>query len=176
MYTTKGETQRSMVNSEIKAKVVRVVNEDKGVQEMSIKDALALAEESGLDLINLTPNLEVPTVKIGDYSKYLYEKKKKEKEAKKKQKANIQELKEVQVGCDIAHHDICVKAKNIDRLLKEGDKVNIVVKFKGRTARSIGNGPDIIHRILNEVTRPYKIDKDIATEVNKVTICISPSK
>ena len=165
-----------MVNSEIKAKRVKVINEEKGVTEMSIKEALTMAQERGMDLINLTPNLEVPTVKIGDYSKYLYEKKKKEKENKKKQKAKTSDIKEIQLNCDIAQHDMSIKAKNIDRILLEGDKVNLVVKYNGRTVKTISNGPKILNSLLSYVKSKYKIERDIKIENNRVTMCISLSK
>lgn len=166
-----------MINYEIKAEKVNLVNEEtKGISLVSFEEAIKKAEERELDLVNLTPGLEVPTVKICDYSKLMYEKKKKEKEAKKKQKATTQNIKEIQLGCDIAKHDLAIKAKNVDRIIDDGDKVNIVVKFKGRMIRSINNGPSIIEELLSNLVHSYKVDKEIKIEANKVSMCISPCK
>ena len=123
-----------MVNNEIKAKEVRLVNNDtKGITQMSTEEALKLADEQGLDLICISEKDEVPVVKIGNYKKFLYEKQKKDKENKKKARLSSQETKEIQISDVIAEHDLEIKANSADRIIKEGNKINLSFKTKIKT-------------------------------------------
>jgi translation initiation factor IF-3 len=92
--------------------------------------ALAAAEKSSLDLVLISPNANPPVAKIMDYGKYRYDQQKREKEAKKKQK--VIEVKEVRLSLSIEKHDLEVKAKAASKFLKDGDKVKVSVRFKGR--------------------------------------------
>lgn len=166
-----------MINEEIKSAVVRVINnEGKGLTEMSLKDAIALAEESEEDVICINDKDEIPIVKIADYGKFLYEKQKKEKDNKKKARLKAQDVKEIQIGDSIAEHDLKIKAKNADRILADGDKVKLVIRYKGRSIRLINQGPEKLQALANLITASFKIDKTPQIEGNKVTMVVSPCK
>lgn len=166
-----------MINNEIKAKEVRLVgDEGTGARVISTVEALRLADEQGLDLICVSDHGEIPVVKIGDYNKFIYEKQKKEKENKKKAKMNSQELKEIQISDSIAENDLKTKAKNIDRILKEGDKVKLVIKYKGRMARYVSEGVERIEALEQMVTFKHRIDKPAKIEGNTVSMVVSPLK
>ena len=96
----------------------------------SIQEALKMAQEQGLDLVEISPNADPPVCKIIDYNKFLYEKKKKEKEMKAKSKAS--EVKEIRFTPNTDDHDFDFKAKHAEKFLKEGNKVKAYVQFKGR--------------------------------------------
>lgn len=166
-----------MINNEIKAHFVNVVNtETKGLTKMTLADAIKLAEETDEDVVLLNDKADIPVVKICDYKKMVYEKQKKEKENKKKARLNAQTIKEIQISDAIAAHDMEVKAKNIDRILTDGDKVKIVIKYKGRSMRFISNGASKIQSLANMVTVKYNIDKTPSIEGNSVSMIISPYK
>jgi translation initiation factor IF-3 len=97
---------------------------------MNIRDARRVAEERNLDLVNVAPNAKPPVCRIMDYGKFKYEQSKKEKEARKNQKVIL--LKEVRMTPNIEDHDFQVKLKNVLKFLKEGDKVKVSVRFRGR--------------------------------------------
>ena len=165
------------VNSEIISQQVKLVDngDNKGVQLISRAEALQLAEKQGLDLVALNDD-EIPVVKIVDYNKFMYEKHKKEKENKKKAKLNSQELKEIRITESIADNDLKTKAKNIDRILKDGDKVKMSIRYRGRSIKNISGGTEKLKKLLSLVTFSYKIDKDIKTEGNTVSMIIAPLK
>lgn len=166
-----------MINREIKADKVNVVNaENKGLTLMSLDDAIALAEQTEEDVILVNDKGDIPIVKIGDYSKLLYEKQKREKENKKKARLNSQETKEIQIGDATAEHDLMVKAKHIDRILTEGDKVQISIKYKGRSVRFIDEGPSKLQNLANMITAAYKVEKTPRIEGNKVSMIVAPVK
>ncbi len=119
------------VNKEIFAPQVRLIDENgQMVGVMSSREALAIAESRGLDLIEIAPTANPPTCKIMDYGKWKYESKKKEKEAKKKQ--TVITIKEIQVRPRTDEHDIEVKVRNARRFLLDGDKVKVNLRFMGR--------------------------------------------
>lgn len=164
-----------MVNYEIKSKVVDLVNSDgKGLQRMKLEDAITLAEKTGDDIICVNQKGDIPVVKIGNYKKFLYEKEKKARESKKKYRQNFQDLKEIQMSDVIAEHDMKIKAKNASRILKEGDKVKLVIKYKGRGIRLIAQGPAKLHTLLRFIDVNYTIDKEAKIEGNRVIMIISP--
>lgn len=164
-----------MVIKEIKTSNVVLVSED-GLVEMSTEEAKAEAEKQGLDLVVMNEKGDKTIVKMLDYSKYKYEKAKQSKENKKKQRLNTQALKEIQISDVIAQHDLSIKAKNIDRILLDGDKVQISIKYKGRAIRNIAQGPEKLQQLVNLVTAKYKIDRTPKIESNRVTMIISPVK
>ncbi len=132
-------SKENKINEEIRDKELRVIDESgEMIGIMSRDEALALAEEKKLDLVNISPNAKPPVCKILDYGKYRYEIQKREKEAKKKQKT-IQ-VKEIRLSTFIEDHDIQVKAKTACKFLKEGDKVKVSLRFRGRE-RPYGQGP-----------------------------------
>lgn len=164
-----------MIIKEIKTSNVVLVSED-GLAEMSTEAAKAEAEKQGLDLVVVNEKDGKTLVKILDYNKYKYEKAKQNKENKKKQRLNTQDLKEIQISDAIAQHDLEIKAKNIDRILSDGDKVQISIKYKGRAIRNIAQGPEKLQQLVNLVTVKHKIDKTPKIEGNRVNMVISPVK
>lgn len=166
-----------MVNFEIKAEYVVVVsNENDGIVEMKLTDAVALAEKTGEDVILLNAKGDKPVVKIGDYNKFLYEKQKKEKENRKKARMNSQETKEIRISDAIAQHDLEIKAKNADRMLGDGDKVMLVIRYKGRSIRFIEDGPSKLAQLENLISTEHKIEKTPKIEGNRVYMILAPTK
>ena len=119
------------INHFIRAQQVRLVGDNVEVGIYSVQDALKQAQEQGLDLVEISPNVDPPVCKIIDYNKFLYDKKKKEKEMKAKSKAS--EVKENRFTPNTDDHDFDFKAKHAIEFLKEGNKVKAYVQFKGRS-------------------------------------------
>ena len=164
-----------MINHEIQSDYVNVVGEE-GLTKMTLDEAIRLAEETGEDVVMVNNSRDIPVVKIMEYSKYLYDKKKKEKDNKKKSRMSSQDTKEIRISDSIAENDIMVKAKNVDRILKDGDKVKITIRYKGRLIRQINEGPEKIKYLVSKVTEEFKIDKEPKIEGNIVSMIIAPSK
>ncbi|NDF98493.1 MAG: translation initiation factor IF-3 [Chitinophagia bacterium] len=118
------------INQLIRVPQVRLVGENVEVGIYSLQDALRLSQEQGLDLVEISPNVDPPVCKIIDYNKFLYDKKKKEKEMKAKSK--VSEVKEIRFTPNTDDHDFDFKAKHAIEFLKEGNKVKAYVQFKGR--------------------------------------------
>lgn len=118
------------INHMIRVPQVRLVGENVTVGVYSIAEAQRIANEQGLDLVEISPNAEPPVCKVIDYNKFLYEKKKKEKEIKAKSK--VSEVKEIRFTPNTDDHDFDFKAKHAENFLKEGNKVRAYVQFKGR--------------------------------------------
>lgn len=166
-----------MINNEIKSEMVSVVNNDgKGVKVMKLTEAMKIAESQGLDVICINDKADTPIVKIMDYGKFQYEKAKRAKDNKKKARLNAQDTKEIVISDSIAEHDLMIKAKNIDRILKDGDKVRLTIRYKGRSVRLINQGPEKLQALTNYITANYKVDKAPKIEGNKVTMCVAPVK
>ena len=119
------------INEEIRVREVQLIDKDganKGVTE--INAAIAMAQEAGLDLVEIAPNSSPPVAKILDYGKYKYQAQKKAAEARKKQK--VVEIKEIKLRPMIDDHDYDVKMRSIERFFEEGDKVKVTLRFRGR--------------------------------------------
>ena len=110
---------------------------------MGIREALAIAEEANLDLVNVSPNAEPPVCKILDFGKYRYELQKKDKMAKKNQKT--MQVKEVRLSTFIEEHDVNVKANTAIKFLKDGDKVKVSLRFRGRERDYTAKGFDVMN-------------------------------
>lgn len=126
-----GREVRARVNELIKENEVRVIDADgQQVGVIRIKEALALAEEAGLDLVEVSPNAEPPVCRIMDYGKYRYEQSKKQAEAKKKQA--VVEVKEIKLRPKTEKHDLDFKVRNIRKFLAQKNKVKVTLRFRGR--------------------------------------------
>lgn len=161
------------INEEIRAKEVRVIDaegEMRGV--LSIKEALALAEEGNLDLVNVSPNAEPPVCKILDYGKYRYELQKKEKQSKKNQK--VTQVKEVRLSTFIEEHDIQVKANTAKKFLKNGDKLKVSLRFRGRERDYTAKGFDVMNRFAEEVSEFGVVEKKPKFEGRSLTMFLGP--
>lgn len=163
------------INEEIRVKEVRVVA-DNGEQlgVMSTESALEKAYSVGLDLVLIAPSATPPVCRIMDYGKFRYERDKREKEAKKKQQ--VVDVKEVQLSCRIDTHDFNTKANNAIRFLKGGDKVRVVLSFKGREMAHTEVGFEIIERFLDLCSEYGAADKAPALDGRRMSVVISPIK
>ena len=126
----KEQQQEHRTNHMIRVPQVRLVGDNVEVGVYSIQEAIRMAQDQQLDLVEISPNADPPVCKIIDYNKFLYEKKKKEKEMKAKSKAS--EVKEIRFTPNTDDHDFDFKAKHAEKFLKEGNKVKAYVQFKGR--------------------------------------------
>lgn len=160
------------VNEQIKVNEVRVVDEEgemKGV--MSVPDAIALAEEAGLDLVEVSPNASPPVCKILDYGKYKYEQQKKASEARKKQK--VVDVKEVKIRPGIEEHDYQVKLRNSRRFLENGDKLKVTMRFRGREMAHQNIGMDVLKRMIEELSDVGKVDLQPKMEGRQIIMVMS---
>ena len=139
---------------------------------MGIREALAIAEEANLDLVNVSPNAEPPVCKILDYGKYRYELQKKDKIAKKNQKT--MQVKEVRLSTFIEAHDVNVKANTAIKFLKDGDKVKVSLRFRGRERDYTAKGFDVMNSFADQVSEYGVIDKKPKFEGRSLTMFLSP--
>lgn len=153
---------------------MRVIDETgKQLGVMSLEKALRAARERNLDLIQITEKVEPPVCKIMDYGKYLYLQKKKEKQAAKKQKGG--ELKGIRLGFNISQHDLEVRARQAEKFLKEGNKVRIEMRLRGRE-KALGNfAKEKINKFLETLTSliPYKVERELKREQRGFIMIIS---
>ncbi len=169
-YTAIKELQ---INGQIKDREVRVIGAD-GTQLgiMSNAEAQRLADELSMDLAKISPNATPPVCKIMDYGKYRYEQIKREKEARKNQK--IIELKEIRLSMNIDDNDIRIKAKNAAKFLKEGDKVKVSLRMRGRQTAYAENARQVVlsfYEILKDISQ---IEKKPVTEWRNITMILAP--
>lgn len=164
--------QELPINEQIRAKDVQVIDETgekKGI--MNINDALDLAYDKKMDLVLVSPNLDIPVCKIMNYGKYKFEQSKKEKEAKKKQK--ISELKEIRITPNIEQHDFEFKAKNIRKFIEEGNKVKITVRFRGRELNYVKLGEETLNKFIDNLSDIATPDKKAILEGKNMFIILS---
>jgi translation initiation factor IF-3 len=148
----KEQQQEHRTNNMIRVPNVRLVGENVTVGVYPIAEAIKMAQEQALDLVEISPNADPPVCKIIDYNKFLYEKKRKEKEMKAKSKAS--EVKEIRFTPNTDDHDFDFKAKHAEKFLKDGDKVKAYVQFKGRAIQFRERGELLLLKFaerLNEV-------------------------
>ena len=139
---------------------------------MGIREALAIAEEANLDLVNVSPNAEPPVCKILDFGKYRYELQKKDRMAKKNQKT--MQVKEVRLSTFIEEHDVNVKANTAIKFLKEGDKVKVSLRFRGRERDYTAKGFDVMNNFAELIAEYGVIDKKPKFEGRSLTMFLSP--
>lgn len=160
------------INEEIRAREVRVVsesNEQLGV--MSLKDALAMAEEQQLDLVEVAPTGKPPVCRVMDFGKFRYEQQKREKDAKKKQK--VFTLKEVKLRPNIEDHDFYVKLKAAQRFLEEGNKVKVTIMFRGRELSHPELGRKVLMRVAEELKEIANMERDAKLEGRNMTMVMA---
>ena len=148
----KEQQQEHRTNNMIRVPNVRLVGENVTVGVYPTIEALKMAQDQALDLVEISPNADPPVCKIIDYNKFLYEKKRKEKEMKAKSKAS--EVKEIRFTPNTDDHDFDFKAKHAEKFLKDGDKVKAYVQFKGRAIQFRERGELLLLKFaerLNEV-------------------------
>lgn len=163
------------VNHQIGAREVRLISpEGNQIGIVPFKKALQMAEELGLDLVEVGPDANPPVCKIMDYGKFRYEKEKKAKLSRKKQK--ISELKELNIRPKIDEHDYQVKIKNALRFLNDGDRVKVIVRFRGREEAFKDRGKNLLNRIVEDLKKVGRVEQDIKSEGSSLTITLAPKK
>lgn len=167
--------KKYVINEDIREKEIRVIGSD-GSQLgiLSSREALKMAEEAELDLVMISPSAKPPVCKIMDVGKFIYEQAKKEKEAKKNQK--VISIKEVRVSLTIEEHDIAIKAKNAMKFLKDGDKVKITVRFRGREMELSHMGAKILENFIKKLEDVSVVEKPIKREGRNMTVVLGPKK
>ena len=139
---------------------------------MPIAAALEAAEEAGLDLVEVSPDMEVPVVKILDYGKLRFEAQKKKAAARKKQKTA--DLKEIKMRPNIDTHDYQVKTKAITRFFESGDKVKITLRFRGREMAHQHLGMELLQKVKEEFDAVAKVELEPKLEGRQMTMVMAP--
>ena len=161
------------INEEILDKEIRVIGDDgEQLGIMSSEAAMKIAEEKELDLVKISPMAKPPVCKIMDYGKYCFEKQKREKEAKKKQQTV--ELKEIQISYRIDTHDYETKLNQARKFLSSGNKVRVVMKFRGREMSHMAMGRDILEKFLADTHEVGSCDKKPVLEGRFMSMVINP--
>lgn len=171
-------TKELRINRQIRAREVFVIDAEGNQQGvMNTFAAMELADEAGMDLVEVSPNANPPVCKILDYGKYRYEQEKRNREAKKHQ--TIVKLKEIRMQPKIERHDMEFKTKAIADFLSEGNKVKISVRFRGRELAHTELGKvvlDTILQILTEKEVKFNLDRQAMMEGRMMSLIISPAK
>ena len=161
------------VNEQIRVREVRVVSED-GAEVMPTRKALDLARQQGVDLVEISPNAQPPVCRLIDYSKFLYQQKKRQKELKQKQVK--QEVKEIRFGPQTDDHDYQFKLKHAKEFLEEGNKVRAYVFFKGRSILFKEQGEVLLLRFANDLEEYGKVEQMPLLEGKRMIIMLTPKK
>lgn len=162
------------INERIRAREVRLVGDNVEPGIYSTHEALKLAEEQGLDLIEISPNAAPPVCKILDYQKFLYQQKKRLKEQKAKSTKVV--VKEIRFGPQTDDHDYNFKLKHAQGFLKEGAKVKAYVFFRGRSILFKEQGEVLLLRFANDLEEIGKLEQMPVLEGKRMTIMLSPKK
>ncbi len=170
VFTIANEHQ---INEQIRDKSIRVIS-DEGEQLgiMSAREAMNIAEERGLDLVKISPGAQPPVCKIMDYGKFRFEQAKRQKEAKKNQK--IITIKEMRLSTTIDKHDLDVKAKNVSKFLKDGDKVKVSLRFKGRQMTHTEMGRQVMEQFYAMVQDDAMMEKSAKLEGRSMFMILAP--
>jgi translation initiation factor IF-3 len=161
------------VNDRIRAEEIRLIGADgENIGVISPARALEMAEEAGLDLVEISPNATPPVCKIMDFGKYKYEQQKREAEARKKQKTI--EVKEVKFRPGTDTHDYEVKMRNVLKFLEGGDKVKITLRFRGREMAHQNLGRDLLERIAGDVEGVGRVENMPKMEGRQMIMIIGP--
>ena len=139
---------------------------------VSIQDALAIAEEAGLDLVEISPNADPPVCKITDLGKMKYQSQKKAAEARKNQR--VIEIKEIKMRPNIDDHDYETKMKAVRRFFDEGDKVKLTLRFRGREMAHLELGMELLNRVKAEVEGIAKVEAEPKLEGRQMMMVLSP--
>ena len=162
------------INEQIRVREVRIVGEDIESTVMPTRQALQLAEEKGVDLVEISPNAQPPVCRLIEYSKFIYQQKKKQKEMKAKQ-VKI-ELKEIRFGPQTAEADYNFKLKHAVEFLNDGNKVKAYVFFKGRSIVFKEQGEVLLLRFANDLEDIAKVESMPVLEGKRMSIILAPKK
>ena len=163
------------INEEIRDKEVRLIS-DSGEQLgiVPIQRAQDIAVEKGMDLVKIAPQAKPPVCKIMDYGKFRFEQAKREKEARKNQR--VVEIKEIRLTPNIDIGDLNTKVKNACRFLKDGDKVKVSVRFRGREVTHASLGQELLHRFAELCSECSTVEKQPKLEGRQMLMFLAPAK
>ena len=162
------------INEQIRCREVRIVGDDIESEVLTTREALQLAQQKGVDLVEISTNAVPPVCRLINYSKFLYQQKKKQKELKAKQ-VKI-EVKEIRFGPQTDEHDYNFKLKHAKEFLSEGDKVKAYVFFRGRSILFKEQGEVLLLRFANDLEEYGKVEQMPVLEGKRMIIFISPKK
>lgn len=163
------------VNDRIRVNEIRLIGaEGENVGVVTPRQGIAMAEEVGLDLVEISPNASPPVCKIMDFGKFKYEQQKRESEARKKQKTI--EVKEVKFRPNTDTHDYDVKMRNVFKFLENGDKVKVTLRFRGREMAHQNLGRELLERVADDVQEIGKVENMPKMEGRQMVMMIGPSK
>lgn len=161
------------VNEQITSNEVRLIGADGSNHDVvGITEAMEMAYEAGLDLVEISPNANPPVCKVLDYGKYKYQAQKKAAEARKKQKTI--EIKEIKMRPNIDTHDYDVKMRNALRFLGHGDKVKVTIRFRGREMAHQNLGLQLLHRVRDEIDEVAKVEFHPRMEGRQMIMILAP--
>ena len=169
-----GKEPQHRINEMIHATQVRVVGDEIESAVYPLRQALAMADEMGLDLVEISPNANPPVCRIIDYSKFLYQLKKKQKEIKAKSVKVV--VKEIRFGPQTDDHDFNFKVKHAQEFLQEGAKVRAYVFFKGRSILFKDQGTELLTRIISALEDYGKLESEPRLEGKKMFVMLAPKK
>jgi len=163
------------VNHEIKAREVRLIGPDgKQLGIMSLKDALRYAQDAQLDLVKIASAAKPPVCKVMDFGKFKYEQSKREKEARKNQK--VINVKEIRMNPTIDEHDFQVRLRNTLRFLKDGDKVKVSIRFRGRQMAHTKLGEEVLNKMAENIKELGVVEKKPKMEGRNMIMVLSPKQ
>jgi len=160
-------------NEEIRVREVQLIDHtgaNRGT--VSIQEALNIARDAGLDLVEISPNNNPPVAKVMDYGKYRFQEQKKAAEARKKQKTV--EVKEIKLRPGIDKHDYDVKMRSMERFFQEGDKVKVTLRFRGREMAHQELGYKLLQRVKDDTTRLAKVESEPMSEGRQIVMILAP--
>ncbi len=171
--TAEREPSGPKINDAIRAREVRLIDENgQNVGVVTKVDAMARAEEAGLDLVEISPDAEPPVCKILDFGKVKYQEQKKAAEARKHQKTV--EIKEIKMRPGIDDHDYDVKMRAIKRFFEEGDKVKVTLRFRGREMAHQHLGMEVLVRVKTDVEPIAKVESEPRFEGRQMVMVLAP--
>ncbi|MCC6702069.1 MAG: translation initiation factor IF-3 [Fluviicola sp.] len=173
-FVRKEDNEQHKINGKITSREIRLVVEGEEPQVMTTADAIRLAEEQDMDLVEISPNAVPPVCKIMDYRKFLYNQKRKQKELKAKQSKVI--LKEIRFGPNTDDHDFAFKLTHARKFLEEGSKVKAYVFFRGRTIVFKDRGEILLLKFVQELADIGTLEQMPKLEGKRMIVMINPKK
>lgn len=174
-YKPQGAQSYHRLNHQITAREVRLLDASgKQIGVMPISDALKLATEETLDLVEIAGQAVPPVVKLIDYRKFLYQEKKKKQEEKRN--AHITETKQIRFGPFINDYDLGIKLNRAREFISDGDKVKFIVRFQGRAITKQDLGRVILEKVINQMADTTKVDRDIHMEGRQMIVVLTRGK
>lgn len=174
-YKSKQDQKHFRINERIPAQTLRVIDlEGKQIGVISKSEALSLAAEQGLDVVEIAPMANPPVAKIIDYNKFLYQEEKKKREEKRN--ARVSETKEVRLGPFMSENDLATMTRRVREFLDDGDKVRLVLKYRGRQITHPEFGQSIMQKVILAVDDISKVDREPKFEGKQLVALLSTER